>query len=530
MEQKIAIYLRISLEDVDLGRNKDESNSVGNQRILIRNYIARSSELSVMPDIEFCDDGYTGTNFERPQFQAMIDLVKAGKISCVIVKDLSRFGRNYLEVGDYLEHIFPFLGVRFIAINDNFDSSDYIGVTSGIDIAFRNLIHQKYSQDLSDKVRTAMRMKMVKGKYVNHPPYGYMKSSQDKHQIIPDPETAPVVREIFEAVMAGRTTREIAVSLNLRQVPTPMVYKGWKERRELAGRLQFWNHRTILRIIKDLKYTGAMVNHKCENRNIRDKSQQRLPQSEWIITEGMHEGIVTKEEFQAAGEAIRKVMKGVRKTPKSLNRVFYCGHCGRKLRKSCNVNEYLACDTLLYQPDAVCGGYRWKAQDLESVLMEAYKRQLLILGNKLKEVYAEKGKEEPVDIVSRLHLIEKQLNVLKQEKLQRYEEYRAGQISKDGFLKCKAEILEKMVRLETKKTEAEQQLALHQQTNVKNENMVAVLAATTSAANVSDKELRTQMYGDIDRVLIFSNEDIKIQWKFADLYAAYVGEELSNVV
>lgn len=127
----------------------------------------------------------------------MISLIRSGEIQCVVVKDLSRFGRNYLEVGDFLEHIFPFLGVRFIAINDHYDSADYIGTTGGVDVAFRNLVYQQYSQDLSQKVKAAMHMKMARGQYVTHCPYGYKKAPGEKHKMIIDPVTAPVVREIF---------------------------------------------------------------------------------------------------------------------------------------------------------------------------------------------------------------------------------------------------------------------------------------------------------------------------------------------
>ncbi|MDD4509485.1 MAG: recombinase family protein [Oscillospiraceae bacterium] len=520
MEQRIAIYLRLSLEDVDLRthRSKDESNSVGNQRLLIKNYIEKHGDLLTLPIVEFCDDGYTGTNFERPQFQAMLDLAKAGKISCVIVKDLSRFGRSYLEVGDYLEHIFPFLGVRFIAVNDSFDSNDYIGVTSGIDIAFRNLIHQKYSEDLSLKVKSAMHMKMAKGKYVNHPPFGYVKSPADKHRIMPDPETAPIVRKIFDAVLAGHSTTEVAVMLNEQQIPTPMAYKQWKERRELAGRLPIWNHRTILRIITDLKYTGTMVNNKCVSRYIRDKTQRRTPPSEWIVTEGMHEGIVTKEEFQKAGEQIRNVQKSERKTSDTSDHVFYCGHCGRKLRKGCNGSDYYVCDTSRYQPNVKCGGYRWDKADLETVLLEAYKRQVSLLETRVKEVQSHNNKKASKDFISRLGFIEKTLEILTAEKLQRYEEYRSEQISKEAFLDLKTTMSEKITQMKAEKADIEQQLLINQQTTDQAENMVAALASVASVVSVSDDELRAQMYADIDRVLIFSDADIEIRWKFADVF------------
>ena len=162
MMRCIAAYMRLSQDDVDIGNNswKDESDSIHSQRLLIQQYRKEHTDLSNLPVIEFVDDGYTGTNFDRPEFQRMIEKVRSGEVVCIIVKDLSRFGRNYLEVGDYLEHIFPFLGVRFISVNDHYDSKSYMGTTGGIDVAFRNLIYQRYSQDLSEKVKSAMHLKM----------------------------------------------------------------------------------------------------------------------------------------------------------------------------------------------------------------------------------------------------------------------------------------------------------------------------------------------------------------------------------
>ncbi len=145
MENYLAVYLRLSQDDVDIKTNalKDESDSIHSQRLLIKRYINDQTDLRQLPVIEFVDDGYTGTNFDRPKLQEMLSMVRSGRITCIIVKDLSRFGRNYLEVGDYLEHIFPFLNVRFIAVNDHYDSNSYIGTTGGIDVAFRNLIYQR---------------------------------------------------------------------------------------------------------------------------------------------------------------------------------------------------------------------------------------------------------------------------------------------------------------------------------------------------------------------------------------------------
>lgn len=194
----VAIYLRLSLEDIETRQEIiDESNSITNQRNVVVNYINGHPDLMDMKTIEFVDDGYSGTNFDRPNFKKMMEMVKSGDISCIVVKDLSRFARNYIDSGEYLEHIFPLLGVRFIAINDNYDSNKYIGTTGGMDVAFRNYMHQLYSADISKKVKATQHMLMRKGKYVCHCPYGYTKPKGEKHRMIPDPTTAPIVRDIF---------------------------------------------------------------------------------------------------------------------------------------------------------------------------------------------------------------------------------------------------------------------------------------------------------------------------------------------
>ena len=316
MEVKsVALYLRLSQED-EAARDqlKDESNSIHSQRLLLRQYVKEHQELASLLLREFVDDGYTGTNFDRPQFQQMMAQVKAGKVGCILVKDLSRFGRNYLEVGDYLEHIFPFLGVRFIAVNDHFDSQEYVGKTTGMEVAFRNLVYQRYSQDLSEKVKSAMHLKMSKGKYVTSCPYGYRKDPADKHHMVIDPETAPIVREIFLAAIAGKKTTEIAAALNERQIPTPQMHKKTKEEKRHSASM--WSHQAVLRILQNYKYTGAMVNFKVENAAIRAKVQRKNRPEDWVVVEGQHEAIVSKEEFRLAGESIRKVKNaGVKKFP-----------------------------------------------------------------------------------------------------------------------------------------------------------------------------------------------------------------------
>ena len=392
---RIAMYLRLSLEDVDMKGNslKDESNSIQSQRFMIEKYIRDYNDLSECPTLEFVDDGYTGTNFERPQFQKMISLVRAGEIQCIIVKDYPGLGGITWRVGDYLEHIFPFLGVRFIAINDHYDSSEYMGTTGGIDVAFRNLVYQQYSQDLSQKVKGAMHMKMAKGRYVTHCPYGYKKQPGVKHKMILDPETAPIVREIFLSAIAGKKTTEIATMLNERHILTPMAYK--KLSRKGMENDAMWSHQAVLRIIKDYKYTGAMVNFKCGNQTIRAKVQQRYSPEEWVIVENSHEPIVSHEEYDAANASIRKVKPHSTVRHKQKDRVYYCAHCGRRLRKTFGLDEYYSCATSLYRVKTKCSEIRWSRTELEGIVLAAYRAQLSVMAEQYHKL-SQQQKADPL--------------------------------------------------------------------------------------------------------------------------------------
>ena len=243
---QIAIYIRLSKEDDKL---KIESNSITMQRILLQKYVAENFvdyELS-----EFCDDGYTGTNFERPGMQAMLEKIRNGRINCVVVKDFSRFARDYIELGSYLEQIFPFLGVRFISINDNYDSKDYQGSIADIDVNFKNLLYDLYSKDLSEKVHSSLAIRKEKGQYISgNSPFGYDKDPKDRHALLIAEDEAEVVRRIFSLTVEGHTTTEITRMFNEAHVKTPIEFKiekGQTSRIPKAGRF-LWNTSTICAI------------------------------------------------------------------------------------------------------------------------------------------------------------------------------------------------------------------------------------------------------------------------------------------
>ena len=517
MPKAIALYLRLSQEDVDVRRNaaKDESNSISAQRSLITRHIDETPDLCNLPRLEFCDDGFSGTNFSRPDFQRMIELTKQGEIGCIIVKDLSRFGRDYLEVGDYLEHIFPFLGIRFISVNDHYDSSAHDGKTVGMDITFRNLIYDYYSKDLSSKVKTAMRSKQEKGEFITCFTYGYKPSPENKHKMVIDEPAAEIVREIFDAVIAGKTTSEIAANLNARGVPTPNEHKG--VRRKDKGEPQ-WTHPRITYMIRNIKYTGVMTNHTRESRFIRDKNQRRVPMSEWIIHPDAHEAIISREKWEQANEMLRNPKKVVKAVLEQPDRVYYCAHCGRKLRKTYGSDQYYSCVSAKYQHDSECSGIRLKRSEMEDILVEALRAQINFV--KQTRQTAKKEKVSPsVECYRAITQVDKELAQLQNKKLERYEAYRSGEISREEFIKAKDQITTQADELAAKKEQLERDYQALLQAKQHEAETKAEFSQAEKVLADFDAGLREHLYEAIEQVIVTTNEQIEIKWVFADIFA-----------
>ena len=212
---KIALYIRLSVEDQ---MKKEESESIINQRSYLNDYLNRYDEFKEFQREEFVDDGYSGTNEKRPAFQRMLEEVKTGQVKIIIVKDLSRFMRDYIVLGDYLENIFPFMGIRFIAINDGYDSAKEKGNGTDLDVQFKGLLYDFYSKDIAQKVKSVTTELKKQGKYLGwSPPLGYMKDPSDKHKIIVDKETAWIVRKVFDLALEGISTRKIAAIMSVKK-------------------------------------------------------------------------------------------------------------------------------------------------------------------------------------------------------------------------------------------------------------------------------------------------------------------------
>ncbi len=347
---KAAIYLRLSKEDGDfsVSGEKFESDSISNQRLLIQDYLKKHPEITVVQ--EYCDDGFTGANFERPQFQKMIEAVKTGMIDCIVVKDLSRFGREYIESGNYLQKVFPLLGVRFIAINDGYDNAQPGAAEADLVLPFKNLMNDSYCRDISIKIRTNLDVKRRSGQFVgSRVVYGYMRDPKDKNKLAVDPEAALIVQDIFKWKLEGLSPAQIADRLNGNGILSPIEYKkahGSKQRTAFQTRQQaLWSAVAIYRILSNEIYTGTLVQGKTTTPNHKVKKTVVKSESEWSRTENAHEAIIPSALF----DTVHNIMQDDTRSPVGAKGVhpfsgkIFCAECGSPMIRKvshCGEREY----------------------------------------------------------------------------------------------------------------------------------------------------------------------------------------------
>ena len=327
-----AIYLRLSKEDGDVAAGgRPESNSISNQKDLIMDYVGKHPKIHVHS--VRVDDGYSGVDFNRPNFQQMLDDIRTGSVDCVIVKDLSRFGRNYIEAGRYIEKIFPMMGVRFIAVTDGYDSLNNAG-GSEMMVPFKNLINDAYSRDISIKIRSNLEVKRKRGEYIGaFVSYGYRKSEEDKNRIVVDEYAAGVVKDIFRMKLLGMSQQAIADTLNEKGILPPLAYKnsiGIRLKTSFdMGETPEWNPVSVTRVLKNELYTGVLIQGKQTTPNYKVKTRVMKPESQWARMEDSHEAVISRQDFDLVQELLRL---DTRCTPGSdrvypLAGVLVCGDC-----------------------------------------------------------------------------------------------------------------------------------------------------------------------------------------------------------
>lgn len=352
-----AMYLRLSRDDSDVGdvTNRDcktgetdktgfvktESNSIRNQRELIRAFIHEQQDIELY-DI-YVDDGFSGSNFDRPEFKRMISDIEAGRANCVIVKDLSRFGRDYIESGRYIQKIFPALGVRFIALTDHYDSFHADAGESGIVLPVKNFINDSYCRDISTKVKSQFEAKRKNGECIApFAPYGYRKAENNKNQLIIDEYAAEIVRKVFEWKMDGMAVSAIAEKLNGLGILSPKEYKkfiGSNYKGGFSGAVKsVWSSSTIKRILTNEIYLGHLIQGKTERINYKLKKSVKKPKEDWVKVENTHEPIISADNFQIVQNLLKVDSRVSPVTEKSslFTGILFCGDCREQMIRRMN--------------------------------------------------------------------------------------------------------------------------------------------------------------------------------------------------
>lgn len=344
------IYARLSRDDGD----KLESDSITNQKALIRDFLSKHPEIHVVS--EKTDDGYSGVNFDRPAFQEMMNEIRSGKVNCVVVKDLSRFGRNYIEAGNYIERVFPFMGVRFIAINDSYDSLDK-NQSDSLIIPFKNLINDAYCKDISVKIRSQLEIKRKKGQFIGaFAVYGYLKDEEDHNKLVVDTFASEVVRAIFKWKLEGMSQGRIADKLNMQGVLCPMEYKislGMKVQTNFrVHKKAMWSPVSVTRILTNEIYTGVLIQGKSGTPNYKVKKVMPKDEEEWIRVEDSHPSIITKRNFETVQRIMQRDIRiaPAEETVYPFSGYLKCADCGQNMvRKHYVAGEkeytYFICST-----------------------------------------------------------------------------------------------------------------------------------------------------------------------------------------
>ncbi len=529
------LYLRLSREDGD----KAESDSIVNQRDLLLAFLSSHPEIRLHK--VRVDDGYSGVDYNRPDFQKMMESVKNKEINCIIVKDFSRLGRNFIETGKYIERIFPFMGVRFISVNDDYDSTRSRTISDSLTVSVKNLINDAYCRDISSKIRSHLEIKRKKGQCIApFAAYGYQKDEKNKNQLVVDEESAAVVREIFKRKLEGFSAQAIADWLNRQDILSPMEYKLSKgshysstfKRKDRAQ----WTAVAVFRILKNPVYIGTLVQGKRSTPNYKVKKLFDVPKEQWVSIPDSHEAIISRATFERVTELL---LADTRTAPSQnciypLSGLVYCGDCGRSMVRK---NNSRAEKPYIYY---VCSGHKNRegCKTSHSIRDAALEGAVLIA---LKEhITAILNIEDTLKRIAELPYTSREVKKaeakiqVRQQEIEKYQRYRMKlhEDYTDGLL-SREDYIAFGKRYDTKKKEAEEAV---QHLKAEIENLVngntgeqQWISHFKEYQNI-DGLTRKLTVALIDRIEVYEKKRIRICFKFqmeynsAKLLAQEVGQ------
>ena len=533
-------YLRLSKEDDDIAKSETlQSNSIENQKEYIEDYLQSKPEIRVVDF--YIDDGYSGVNFDRPDFQRMLQDIKDKKINCVIVKDLSRLGRNYIEVGKYIERLFPFLGVRFIAINDNFDSADDAALSNNIIVPFKNLINDAYCRDISIKIRSHLEVKRKRGEFIGaFPVYGYMRG-EDKNKLIVDPCAAEIVKEIFAMKMKGMSQQAIADELNRLGVLSPAEYKkeqgsGYKTVFQTHSRAK-WTAVAVLRVLTNEVYMGTLIQGKESTPNYKVRVREKKPKEEWIRVENAHEAIISRTDFELISDILQKDTRV--STGKSAVSVYsgylVCADCGcsmvrKKVRSGSLEYVYYVCSGNKKDKD-ICSSHRISENTLNMAItktLQLHLKQLGDLQESIRYIRETSGNSDKIKkLVLQSEKRKEDIEKYNRLKLECYEDYKKELITQDEYMLFKKELDNRIEEIQRAITELGKKKRMLLDGGYEKESLLEKF--------LTSKEIelkRSILVRFISRIYVYEDHRIEIIFRYQDEIRQLLGivEEIKQEV
>lgn len=533
---RLGEYIRLSKEDLKKG--KDDSNSVKNQRDLLNDFYQKHIE-EFESVSEYVDDGHTGTDANREDFQRLLADVMSGKINCVVVKDLSRFARNYSDAGSLIDNLFVQMGVRFISLAENVDSFANPDSVSNIIVPITNVMNDNYCYQTSKKIRQVFDYKRRNGQYIGaFAPYGYIKHPKDKHKLIVDPDAAETVKLIFSLFLQGTSKRAIALHLNEHGVPSPSAYKllkglpvstrGYDE--------PMWGGRMIHAILTNPTYTGDLAQGRSRVKSYKVHQIETVPREEWVEVAGTHEAIIDYETF----DKVQALLKRDTRTSPEGRKVHLfsgflkCADCGRAITRCVSKNNhvYYACSTYKNRSRTACTMHSIKHERLEAAVLFGIQYQVHLAVSYSEAITrinsAPTKKSQSFRLDELITTKEKELAKITRYKQSLYQDWKDGEITQQDYRSMKADYerqVEALSDVLERLTAERAELA----NGVDNEH--PALVAFMKYQNI-DKLTREALIDLVDHIKVYENGNISVKCKFADEFrkiAEYIEINTSEI-
>ena len=526
---KVGMYLRLSQEDKF--KKNVESNSIDNQRKIIRDYIDKSDDLVYIE--EYADDGFTGTNFDRPSFQRMLEDIKNKKINTIIVKDLSRFGRNYIEVGKFLEDTFPTMRIRFISIIDGIDSYENPDSSSSMLVNFKNLINDEYSRDISRKVKIVYQTKQKKGKYIAaSSPYGYIRDPDDNNHLIIDKEASDVVKLIFNLALSNYTAFNIAEYLNERGIMTTVKYKkekGMKYKTGIVNESNIdsfkWTADLINSILQNEVYTGTTIQNKRNKVSYKIKKNLPVEKSKWIKVENTHEAIVSREDFDFIQEKYFSKIIHVRNNYEyALFAGFLiCSDCNRgfafchKPRKDGSIYNFYQCGYYKLNKNN-CTSHTISEEKLKNIVIKSINKHIKLVQNTKEKINIIKNnKNDSIKkevLKNRKEEIDNEIDKNMKIKQSLYTDWKEDIITFDDYKNYSSSYNTKIEELKEMLNTINNEITEYENIQDNNDELNNIF----NESNLIDVLDRNILFRMIEQIIIYEDKKVEIIFKYQDIY------------